>query len=335
MAVTIDSTGVGELRGDRSGGRRVAPLSAGVASARVARVGFALGALGLASCALVLLPLVESWRIQPRVAGHSVSVFGTRLSYPAANVWALLILGLALLGLLVTVMAVAGAVRELTATRRFVRELARRSPRELGPARVIEDARPIAFCAGLLRPRVSDAAIDLLDAEALEAVLAHELQHAQRRDPLRAAIGRALARALFFVPGLRELARRQRALAELSADEAAVAQDSSRRPALARAMLGFADFGGVGGEIDPARVDYLLGESSSWRFPSLPCLAAAAAIGLIAATAVLLGDVASGSATLAPPFLSKQPCVVVLALMPAILWSVAAWLHRALVARDA
>jgi hypothetical protein len=286
---------------------------------------------------LVLLRLAQSWRVQPHLAGHSVSIVGVRLSYPAANVWALLILALALLGLLATLVAVASAARELTASRRFMRELARRSPRTLGEAVVINESKPVAFCAGLLRPRVfiSSAAVELLDAEALDAVLAHELQHARRRDPLRVATGRTLSRALFFVPGLRELARRQQALAELSADEAAIEQDDSHRPALARAMLCFADFQGIGSGIDPTRVDYLLGEPPSWRFQSLLCLAAAAVIGVLAALAVLLGEVASGSATLAPPFLSKQPCVVVLALMPAIVGLSAARLRRTLAARDA
>ncbi|MGO9788715.1 MAG: hypothetical protein ACLP8S_04045 [Solirubrobacteraceae bacterium] len=71
--------------------------------------------------------------------------------------------------------------------------------------------------------------------------------------------------------------------------------------------------------VDPARVDYLLGDPPSWRFPALLCVAIAATIALLAAVIGLIGQVASGSATLALPFLSRQPCVVVLAAIPTAL----------------
>ena len=134
------------------------------------------------------------------------------------------------------------------------------------------------FCAGLLRPRVyvSTGAVALLDDAALSAVLAHERQHARRRDPLRLAAGRVLARALFFLPGLGDLVERQQALAELSADETAVNDLPANRSALARAMVSFSDTAPAGGSagVDPARVDYLLGDPPSWRFPALLCLVA-------------------------------------------------------------
>ena len=44
---------------------------------------------------------------------------------------------------------------------------------------------------------------------------------------------------------------------------------------------------------------------------------AAVALSLLVALAVLAAHTAAGSATLAPPFLSSQPCVVVLAMIPA------------------
>lgn len=319
------------------GTREQAHGPAHVAAVRVSRAGMALGALGLGSCGLVVLRLVESWRVDPHLSAHSVSILGERLSYPAANVWAILILALAALGVIVATTAVAGAASELMCSRRFGRELARRSLRTLGGAMVIDGQRPLAFCTGLLRPRVfiSSAAVELLDGRALEAVLAHELQHARRRDPLRLAVSRVISGALFFVPGLGELARRQRALAELSADEAAFGENGSDRPALARAMLSFADAEGAGSGIDPARIDFLLGESPGWRFPALVCGGAAAVIAILATLAVLLGDAASGRATLAPPFLSGQPCVVALALIPAMLWLFAARLRRVVASRNA
>ena len=85
------------------------------------------------------------------------------------------------------------------------------------------------------------APLALLDDAALSTVLAHERQHARRRDPLRLAAGRVLARALFFLPGLGDLVERQQALAELSADESAVNDLPANRSALARAMVSFSD----------------------------------------------------------------------------------------------
>ena len=86
-------------------------------------------------------------------------------------------------------------------------------------------------------------------------------------------------------------------------------------------MLSFTDIPASSnpGGVDPARVDYLLGDPRSWRFPGLVCLAAASVLPLLVAIAVLVGRVASGSATLALPFLSHQPCIVVLAAIPATL----------------
>ncbi len=89
---------------------------------------------------------------------------------------------------------------------------------------------------------------------------------------------RVIARALFFLPPLADLARRQLSLAELSADENAVR-----------------------------------------RFPAVLCLIAASVLIVISAVAVLAGRAAAGSATLTLPFASRQPCIVVLAMIPAAL----------------
>ena len=149
-------------------------------------------------------------------------------------------------------------------------------------------------------------------------MLVHERQHARRRDPLRLAANRVLARCLFFLPALRELRRGQQLLAEVSADETAVRAAGGDRSALARAMLSLTEVREAGGSsgVDPARVDYLLGEVPSWRFPALMCTAALALLALVVMLAVLVGREAGGSATLEPPFLSAQPCVVILALIP-------------------
>ena len=286
------------------------------------------------SAVFVLVRLVESWRVGSGATSHRIELFGQGLSYPAANINAIVILLLAGLGSIVTVRALGGTIRESRASRRFARAVSYRQLETLRGAVVVPDAQPRAFCAGLLRPRVyvSAGAVALLDEAALSAVLAHERHHARRRDPLRFAAGRVLAHALFFLPELGLLVERQQALAELSADESAVDRVPAQRSALARAMLSFADAptSGGGGGIDPARIDYLLGEPPSWRFPALLCVAAVGVLALLVTVAVLAGRVASGSATLALPFLSRQPCILVLAVIPAALGVIAAALGRRL-----
>lgn len=311
---------------------------AAIAAARVSRAGLLLGSLGLVSALFVVVRLFETWRVTPDTSNR-ISILGQTLSYPAANVDALVVLFLAILGLVVTTMTAVGAARELAAARRFGRRIADVAPLRRGDALVIHDERPRAFCAGLFRPQVyvSSGAVAMLDELALDAVLVHERHHARRRDPFRHAAGRVLARALFFLPGLRELVRRQQALAELSADESAINASPANRSALARAMLSFSDASEPGHSvgIDPARVDYLLGEPLSWRFPARLCLASASVIALLVAVAVLAGRVAVGSATLAVPFLSSQPCVLVLAMIPAVLGSIAVRAGRKVFTRSA
>lgn len=311
---------------------------AALAAARVSRASLLLGLLGLISALFVLLRLLESWRVAPNAASHRISILGQTLSYPTANAGAIVMIVLAAFGLTVMAMIIAGAVRELAAARRLHRRLAQQELRPLRDALIIEDEQPHAFCAGLIAPRVyiSTGALALLDDSSLDAVLAHERHHAARRDPLRLAVGRVLARALFFLPGLKELSRRQQALAELSADESAVNAAPANRSGLAGAILSFSDAraAGYSGGVDLARVDFLLGESPSWRFPLALCLSAAAVLTLLAAIAVLAGQVAHGSATLAPPFLSRQPCVVVLAVFPSALGLLAAFLSRRARARS-
>ena len=307
---------------------------AALAATRVARAGALLATLGLGSSLFAVSRLIEAWRVTPATTSDEISILGQTLSYPAANLAAVAVLALAALGLAVTAITVAGAWREHAAARRFARSIRACDPRPLGDAWVVPDERPRAFCAGLIRPRiyVSSGAVALLDGPALRAVLAHERHHARRRDPLRLAAGRVIARALFFVPGLGELIRRQEALAELSADECALAVAPENRSALARAMLSFSDHAGPdeGVGIDPARIDYLLGEPPSWRFPVVLCVGALSLITLLAAAGILAGQLATGATSLAPPLLSSQPCVVVLAAIPSVFGLIALRLRRRL-----
>src|SRR5579864_9450807 len=294
--------------------------------------GLLLGLLGLVSFIPVFARLLESWRVSRHAVSHHVSILGQTLSYPAANAGAVIVLALALLGGIVTAIALCAIGSELRAARRLDRRLAQLHPVPRDGVFVIADERPEAFCAGLLKPRVfvTTGALARLDEPALEAVLVHERQHARRRDPLRLAASRVIARSLFFLPAVRELRRGQTMLTEVSADQSAVSAAAGDRSALARAMLSFSDATEAAGSagVDPARVDHLLGEAPGWRFPALMCTAAIALLGLVATVAILVGKEAAGSATLDPPFLSTQPCVVMLALIPCGIAFIAARLSR-------
>jgi Zn-dependent protease with chaperone function len=300
------------------------------AASRAGGAALGLGLLGLACAALVLARLIESWRVSPHASSHHVTILGQRLGYPAANAGAIVVLALALPALVATLLAIGHAVGEGVKAAKLRGTLVRARTATFDDAIVIADERPLAFCAGLLRPRiyVSTQALTLLDERALDAVLEHERHHARRRDPLRLAAARVLARSLLFVPALKRLEQQQAALAELGADEAAVAAAPGSRSALARAVLAFADAPGGAG-VETERIDQLIGGAPSWTFPTLVCLVGAGVLALFAAVAVLAGRVASGSATLAPPFLSRQPCVLTLAALSAAIALLAASAIRA------
>jgi hypothetical protein len=297
---------------------------------QVSRVGLLLGGFGAAAFVPVFVRLFESWRVSPAVS-RRVSVFGLGLSYPAANAGAVIVLALAVLGAAVLGIALVALGRELAGARRLAKGLAGLDPVARDGVLVIEDDVAQAFCAGLWAPRVyiTTGALALLTPGGLEAVLEHERHHARRRDPLRAAVARVIEQSLFFLPALGELRRGQQMLAELSADESAVAAAAGDRSGLAAAMLSFGEDTGM----DPARIDHLLGEPPAWRFPALMCGAAILVLALLVTVAILVGREAAGSASLAAPFLSAQPCVLMLALIPGALGIGAAGMRRVWLAR--
>ena len=96
---------------------------AAIAAARVFHASLVLGGLGLASAIFVLARLLESWRVTHHAASHRILIFGQRLSYPVANLDAVVIVLLAALGSVVTARALSGALREVRASRRFHRLL--------------------------------------------------------------------------------------------------------------------------------------------------------------------------------------------------------------------
>jgi hypothetical protein len=225
--------------------------------------------------------------------------------------------------MVVLTLAIVGTVREVAASIRFGRRMTAWRSTLIEGALVFEDKRPLAFCAGLVRPRIyiSTGALAMLDKPALQAVLRHEQHHLRCRDPLRLAVGRVLSGALFFVPGITTLVRDQQSLAELAADEWAIAAVPQNRSALAQAFLTFSDDDALGTSlgIDAARVDHLLGHPHSWRFPVILCIGTAALLVMTAAAAALISQLATGSASLALPLLSHRPCVIILGTVPMVI----------------
>ncbi|TMD09482.1 MAG: M56 family metallopeptidase [Chloroflexi bacterium] len=156
----------------------------------------------------------------------------------------------------------------------------------------IASGEPVAFCAGIWRPKilVSQDLAGLLRPAELDAVLLHEAHHARRRDPLRRAAWRAAGDVFFFLPLLDWLARRQLVVSELVADRAALQQVGLNPLAGALWTLGSATGGAAvaafGGAIG-LRVAQLLGRPVVLERPE-PILWARSATGLLLAAGVIL-----------------------------------------------
>lgn len=244
-----------------------------------------------------------------------------RWLFPHGGPASWLVLALGSIGGAVLVLTACSALRQLRATRRFERQLRVVGRLPADPrVRLVEDAAPQAFCAGLLRPRIylSAGAVALLSDSERAAVLAHELHHARRLDPLRLLLARALGDGLFPVPAVGRLAQRYVALAELAADEAAERATSGKR-ALASALLAFdahPDPAVVG--IAPERVDRLLGQRPSWELPVMLLAGAAATLAAFGALTIRVLQ-ATDHASISLPALLAQLCMVAMAAVPLLL----------------
>jgi beta-lactamase regulating signal transducer with metallopeptidase domain len=120
-----------------------------------------------------------------------------------------------------------GVVRALTAWMQTFRAIRGWNPRadtsELKSALPIfttEPSSPAAVVAGIVRPRllISRSTTEALSANELRLVVAHEIEHARRRDNLR-----KLLLAANFTPFRRAIEERWMLASELAADRAAVA----------------------------------------------------------------------------------------------------------------
>jgi Zn-dependent protease with chaperone function len=298
----------------------------------VYRLQLALGAAGLAACALVLAAGVRAVHVHP-AAAHRLDVAGVQLTYPAVNTAAMVLLALAALGAAVLVVAARAAWGQARAHRRMLRSLPVTGPLRGHPAVLLVDTTaPLAFCAGWLRPRVyiSRGVVARLSERELGAVVAHEQHHGVLRDPLRLAASHVLCQALFFLPALRRLHATYADAAEVTADAAAAEAVRGGPATLASALLavGSTYGGGVTG-VSARRVDALLGRPVSWRPPRLPALAGIVTLVLLVSLVWRASAAASVQASLNLPIASSQPCVLVLALVPVLVVLSAALLRRA------
>jgi hypothetical protein len=301
----------------------------------VFRLQAALGTVGLGAAAAAVVLAASSVHRTPQSA-HYVAIAGLQFTYPAVNAAAAVLLALAAVGAGVLATIVRAAVRQFRAHRRFMSELPLLGPLPGRPGvMVIDDPSPQAFCAGYLRPSVyvSRGALELLSEAELVAVLSHENRHRSMRDPLRFACGRVLSQALFFVPALRPLRDRYEELAEQKADEAAISATAGEPGPLAAALLAFEEASPPGAAgISNERVDSLLGRPPRWRLPS-PHIALS--MGTLCGLVVLVwrtSVAASAHSTFNLPVLSSQPCMLVLALLPAaVVLAAQGWLRRPIV----
>jgi len=101
---------------------------------------------------------------------------------------------------------------------------------EVEPAqvRIFYSMTPDAFTIGLIRPKIclSAGLLRSLKEPEIQAVLRHEHAHVVARDPIRLAVVRFLSDFLWFLPIARTLAGAFTGLAELRADQVAVAAGS-------------------------------------------------------------------------------------------------------------
>lgn len=101
----------------------------------------------------------------------------------------------------------------------------------------IDEQKPIIFCYGYFRPMICISAIlaEKLSEAELKAVLQHEKHHLSNHDPIKLFVIKVTSKMLFFVPGLKALAKQYFVFSELAADESATQNFQNKAP-LAQAL---------------------------------------------------------------------------------------------------
>ena len=148
---------------------------------------------------------------------------------------------LAAVGLTVAVwgMSLTRAARAVLGSFRYIRRC-RQVGRETGKAVwVVESSAPVLGLAGIIRSRLvmSQALVNALSKDQLEAALRHERAHGVSRDNLKRLLILLAPDVLPFVQGFGPLERGWAKFTEWSADDRAVAGDSQRSLSLAAALV--------------------------------------------------------------------------------------------------
>src|SRR4051812_48063596 len=273
------------------------------------RAEFAVAAFGVTTFHLTLVFVLDAVRFHHDVLVDALEGLAVGRPHGAH----LLVLGLAVFDALTLGRALRSLLRGVSAHRRLTAGLPVREQRVLGgrPVVILAGDRPYAFCAGLWSPRVylSEATVARLRPAELATVVAHEGHHADRRDPLRILVARAIGDA--YSP------RGLPALGELAADAAAVRRGGTA--ALAGALLAFEDEG-----IAPERVDRLPGAPPADEVPRTMLAAAALVIaGLLAV--LVAGALVPGHPRFCLP-LASAPGVILATLAARLLALGPAWL---------
>lgn len=274
---------------------------------RLFRLHGALAAAGIAVAIGALL--VAARAVSLGVPSAAQTLAACRSWLTSLHPLGLLVFALGAVGIAVIVRTLIAVARMQRSTRAYLRSLQTLEtlPGE-PPVRVVADPIPLAFCAGLLRPRVyiSTGALERLSRGELRAVLAHEAHHAACRDPLRLLVARALGEGLFFLPAMRRMGCHYATAAELAADEAAVHAGGGPQP-LASAMLAFGEAGAPAVvAVSAERIDHLLGVGPP-RLPRRLLIGAGLTIAALG-VAVFAGAQASAGAHVSFMLLLMHSC---------------------------
>ena len=152
-------------------------------------------------------------------------------------------LGLTLAGAVMARTALTAATHLRTVRRQAVRHaqtarLVGRPDPDLG-ATLVDHAQPAAYCVAGPHPTVilTTAALQALDPDQVDAVLAHERAHLASHHHLLLAIARIGRQVFPFLPLMREADAQIARLVEMHADDAATAHGGARPLATALAVL--------------------------------------------------------------------------------------------------
>lgn len=264
---------------------------------RLRRAEFAVGAFGSTAFLLSLVWVLDAMRFHHDILVDGVTGFWTGDVRPGR----VLLVLVAVFDVVLLSRVAFSLARGIRAQRRFIARLPVGGERELCGRRValVATPRALAFCGGLLRPRIylSEGALARLRPAELDAIVAHEAHHASRRDPLRIVIARAIGSAF---------GSREQTLADLAAD-AAAARRVGDAP-LASALLRFdAEAAGIAA----VRVDHLTGYAPRIEVPRVLAIAAGAVVFALIAELLWTLFVPGHPAVCVP--LSSAPALAVLA----------------------